>query len=315
MKYTQFGSTGLNVSKICLGTWGIGGAGWDTYSDESRMDAIKAALDCGINFIDTAPAYNGGRAEQYIGETLHRLGVRKEVIISTKCGNEFIDGKYIRSGEPAKIFRECEQSLRNLQTDYIDVCVIHWPDTTVPFEETLDALNTLKKQGKILHIGVSNFSKEQMEEARKYADIEVYQPQFSMVDRDWEQQIRWAHDLGTGIMSYGTLGGGILTGKYRTLENYAPDDSRSRFYPYFREPLFSKAMELLTVLDDISAERGVTQAQVALNWTMDKPFIDSCICGSQSRDKIEANCKVFDWSLTEDETRRLDEAAAVFAAK
>ena len=93
MKYTKFGKTGIEVSKMCLGTWGIGGAGWDNYSDESRMDAIKAALDCGINFIDTAPAYNAGKAEQYVGETLHKLGARKEVVISTKCGNEFIDGK------------------------------------------------------------------------------------------------------------------------------------------------------------------------------------------------------------------------------
>ena len=96
MEYTEFGKTQLHVSRMCLGTWGIGGAGWDSYSDESRMDAIKAAVDCGINFIDTAPAYNGGRAEQYIGEVVHKLGVRKEVILATKCGNEFINGKFIK---------------------------------------------------------------------------------------------------------------------------------------------------------------------------------------------------------------------------
>ena len=112
MKYTEFGKTGIEVSKMCLGTWGIGGAGWDNYSDESRMDAIKAALDCGINFIDTAPAYNAGKAEQYVGETLHKLGARKEVVISTKCGNEFIDGKYVRCGSADKILRECDESLQ-----------------------------------------------------------------------------------------------------------------------------------------------------------------------------------------------------------
>ena len=154
MEYTEFGKTQLRVSRMCLGTWGIGGAGWDSYSDESRMDAIKAAVDCGINFIDTAPAYNGGRAEQYIGEVVHKLGVRKEVILATKCGNEFINGKYVRCGSADKIMRECEESLRNLKTDYIDVYLVHWPDPNVPMEETMDALNTLKKQGKILHIGV-----------------------------------------------------------------------------------------------------------------------------------------------------------------
>ena len=177
MKYTKFGKTGIEVSKMCLGTWGIGGAGWDNYSDESRMDAIKAALDCGINFIDTAPAYNAGKAEQYVGETLHKLGARKEVVISTKCG-----------------------------TDYIDVYLVHWPDPNVPMEETMDALNQLKKQGKILHAGVSNFTKEQMEEANKYCEIKAYQPQFSMVDRDNEELIRWAHAQDMGVMTYGTLG-------------------------------------------------------------------------------------------------------------
>lgn len=124
MEYTEFGKTQLRVSRMCLGTWGIGGAGWDSYSDESRMDAIKAAVDCGINFIDTAPAYNGGRAEQYIGEVVHKLGVRKEVILATKCGNEFINGKYVRCGSADKIMRECEESLRNLKTDYIDVYLV-----------------------------------------------------------------------------------------------------------------------------------------------------------------------------------------------
>ena len=131
---------------------------------------------------------------------------------------KFINGKYVRCGSADKIMRECEESLRNLKTDYIDVYLVHWPDPNVPMEETMDALNTLKKQGKILHIGVSNFTKEQMEEAEKYCAIEAYQPQYSMVDRKWEQLIRWACAQEMGVMTYGTLGGGILTGKYRELE-------------------------------------------------------------------------------------------------
>ena len=282
MEYTEFGKTQLRVSRMCLGTWGIGGAGWDSYSDESRMDAIKAAVDCGINFIDTAPAYNGGRAEQYIGEVVHKLG--------------------------DKIMRECEESLSNLKTDYIDVYLVHWPDPNVPMEETMDALNTLKKQGKILHIGVSNFTKEQMEEAEKYCAIEAYQPQYSMVDRKWEQLIRWACAQEMGVMTYGTLGGGILTGKYRELKEYGVDDNRNRFYPYFKEPLFSKVMLLLRTMDQISEERNVPLSQIALNWTLQRPFISSCIIGAQSRDKIEENCKVFEWKLSDDEMQLLEQA-------
>ena len=308
MEYTEFGKTRLHVSRMCLGTWGIGGAGWDHYSDETRMDAIKAAVDCGINFIDTAPAYNGGRAEQYIGQVLQKLGVRKEVILSTKCGNEFINGKYIRCGAANKIIRECEESLHNLKTDYIDVYLVHWPDSNVPMEETMDALNTLKKQGKILHIGVSNFTKEQIEEAEKYCDIEVYQPQYSMVDRNEEQLIQWAYAQKIGVMTYGTLGGGILTGKYRELKEYGVNDNRKRFYPYFKEPLFSKVMILLKTMDQISMERNVPLTQIALNWALQKPFISSCIMGAQSRDKIEENCKVFEWELSSDEIHLLEQA-------
>ena len=306
MKYTKFGKTGIEVSKMCLGTWGIGGAGWDNYSDESRMDAIKAALDCGINFIDTAPAYNAGKAEQYVGETLHKLGARKEVVISTKCGNEFIDGKYVRCGSADKILRECDESLQNLKTDYIDIYLVHWPDPDVELEETIDAVSTLKKEGKILHAGVSNFSKEQIEEAQKYCKIEAFQPQYSLADRKDEKLIRWAHEQGLGIMTYGTLGGGILTGNYRKLRTFEQTDSRNRFYPYFKEPLFSKAMELLTIMDQIAEERNVSLAQIAEKWVIQKRFVSSCIIGAQSRARVEENCRNLQWELTDNEIRRLE---------
>ena len=308
MQYQEFGKTGLRVSKLCLGTWGIGGAGWDSYSDESRMDAIKAALECGINFIDTAPAYNAGKAECYVGETLNKLKKRKEVVISTKCGNKFVDGKYLRCGSKESILKQCDESLKNLKTDYIDIYLVHWPDPDVELEETIDAVSTLKKEGKILHAGVSNFSKEQIEEAQKYCKIEAFQPQYSLADRKDEKLIRWAHEQGLGIMTYGTLGGGILTGNYRKLRTFEQTDSRNRFYPYFKEPLFSKVMLLLRTMDQISEERNVPLSQIALNWTLQRPFISSCIIGAQSRDKIEENCKVFEWRLSDDEMQLLEQA-------
>ena len=149
---------------------------------------------------------------------------------------------------------------------------------------------------------------EQMEEANKYCEIEAYQPQFSMVDRDNEELIRWAHAQDMGVMTYGTLGGGILTGKYRELKEYGVDDNRNRFYPYFKEPLFSKVMLLLRTMDQISVERNVPLSQIALNWTLQRPFISSCIIGAQSRDKIEENCKVFEWKLSDDEMQLLEQA-------
>lgn len=306
MQYQEFGKTGLRVSKICLGTWGIGGAGWDSYSDESRMDAIKAALECGINFIDTAPAYNAGKAECYVGETLNKLKKRKEVVISTKCGNKFVDGKYLRCGSKESILKQCDESLKNLKTDYIDIYLVHWPDPDVELEETIDAVSTLKKEGKILHAGVSNFSKEQIEEAQKYCKIEAFQPQYSLADRKDEKLIRWAYEQGLGIMTYGTLGGGILTGNYRKLRTFEQTDSRNRFYPYFKEPLFSKAMELLTIMDQIAEERNVSLAQIAEKWVIQKRFVSSCIIGAQSRARVEENCRNLQWELTDNEIRRLE---------
>lgn len=306
MQYQEFGKTGLKVSKLCLGTWGIGGAGWDSYSDESRMDAIKAALECGINFIDTAPAYNAGKAECYIGETLNKLKKRREVVISTKCGNKFVDGKYLRCGSKESILKQCDESLKKLKTDYIDIYLVHWPDPDVELEETIDAVSTLKKEGKILHAGVSNFSKEQIEEAQKYCEIEAFQPQYSLADRKDEKLIRWAYEQGLGIMTYGTLGGGILTGNYRELRTFEQTDSRNRFYPYFKEPLFSKAMELLTVMDQIAEERNVSLAQIAEKWVLQKRFVSSCIIGAQSRARVEENCRNLQWELTDNEIRRLE---------
>lgn len=306
MQYQEFGKTSLRVSKLCLGTWGIGGAGWNSYSDESRMDAIKAALECGINFIDTAPAYNAGKAECYVGETLNKLKKRREVVISTKCGNKFVDGKYLRCGSKESILKQCDESLKNLKTDYIDIYLVHWPDPDVELEETIDAVSTLKKEGKILHAGVSNFSKEQIEEAQKYCKIEAFQPQYSLADRKDEKLIRWAYEQGLGIMTYGTLGGGILTGNYRKLRIFEQTDSRNRFYPYFKEPLFSKAMELLTIMDQIAEERNVSLAQIAEKWVIQKRFVSSCIIGAQSRARVEENCRNLQWELTDNEIRRLE---------
>ena len=230
MRYKKFGKTGMNVSEIALGTWGIGGAGWDDNPEATRLDAIRAAVENGINFIDTAPAYNSGEAERVIGKALKEMGCRQDVIVTTKCGNFYMgNGVYVRDGHRDKIIGQCEESLRNLQTDYIDLMLIHWPDPNTPFEETMGALNDLKAQGKILHVGVSNFSQAQMEEANQYCEIEAFQPQYSMVNRSGEELIRWAADQNMGIMTYGSLGGGILTGAFRELTTFAATDSRNRF--------------------------------------------------------------------------------------
>lgn len=309
MEFSTLGKTGLCVSQLTLGTWGIGGAGWDHYPDEVRTDAIRAAIESGINYIDTAPAYNAGKAERYIGKTLEEAGLRDRVLIATKCGNRFINGQYVRSGKPENIFAECEDSLRNLRTDHIDVMLVHWPDPTVPFEETFGALSGLKEEGKIRHIGVSNFSKEQILEVRKTVDIEVLQLQFSMLNQDNEELLKWAHSEGIGTMAYGALAGGILTGRYRTVETYEAADSRNRFYgKFFQEPYFSRVMRLLEIMQPIAEAHGSTLSATALNWARRKNYVDTCIVGTQERERVEANARALQWQLTAEESTVLDTA-------
>lgn len=310
MDKVRFGRTEMMVTPITLGTWGIGGAGWDPNSDETRLDAIAAAVECGINFIDTAPAYNAGAAERYIGKALEDMGkdVRDHIFIATKCANAFIDGQYVRSGRGDLILKQCEESLQNLRTDYIDLMIVHWPDPVVPYEETFGALNRLKEEGCIRHIGVSNFSLEQLQRALRCADVEALQLQFSMVNQDNMEVLRWAHDHDLGVMTYGSLGGGILTGRYRTLKTYETMDNRNRFYPYFREPLFSRVMELLDLMQPVADRHRVTLAQVAINWSRQKSFVDTSIFGAQTRERILSNVSCLDWSLTEEEMQALDRA-------
>ncbi len=299
----------MTVSEMTLGAWGMGGVGWDVYDEETRLDAVKTAAECGINLIDTAPAYNAGASEQFIGRALKKLGLRKEMQISTKCGNVFIDGSYVRDGRYDKILEQCDQSLKNLQTDYVDVMLVHWPDPKVELEETMDALNRLKKEGKILHIGVSNFSIEQIKQVRAVAEVEVLQPHYSMVFREQEDILRYAAGENMGVMTYGSLGGGILTGKYRELREFAPSDSRNRFYKHFKEPMFSKVQELLKVMDQISADNeGMPLSQIALNWSSSRSFISTCIVGAQTKDKVLQNTAAFERTLSQEDLDRLDEA-------
>ena len=206
--------------------------------------------------------------------------------------------------------RLCEQSLTNLGTDYIDLMIIHWPDNehNAPIEETMDALTLLKSQGKIRHVGLSNFDKTLIEEALKYGEILALQPEYSMVNRNSETLMTWTHSRGIANMTYGSLGGGILTGAIRELPNFEPDDMRMTFCDYFKEPKFSKVMKLLETLDDIANNNNATVAQVAINWNAQKEFVNTTICGVRNRKEALDNCAGFGWNLTSDEINSINEA-------
>ena len=193
--------------------------------------------------------------------------------------------------------------------DYIDILLLHWPDPKVSLEETFGAMNRLKEQGIIGHIGASNLTKDQMIEAEQYTEIEVYQPHFSMLTQENEETIRWAHEKGIGVMAYGSLGGGLLTGRYRTVETYETMDNRNRFYGrFFQEPFFSRVMLLLEDMQAIADRHKAAVSEVALNWSRQKPYSDTCIVGAQKRSRVESNVKCLDWNLTAEEMDMLDAA-------
>ena len=310
MEYTTFGNTGLKVSKLCFGTWGIGGAGWDEYSEEVRLDALHEALEQGINFFDTAPAYNTGAAEKLIGRVLEESGKRKDCVIATKCGNDFIDGKYVRNGSGAYIKEQIERSLEYLRTDYIDIYLMHWPDPSVPLEDTFGALQELREAGKVHFIGVCNHTAEQLAAANKVCPLDVSQEQFSMLVQSKVPTLRAAAEQGMGTMAYGALGGGMLTGRYRTLETYEEMDSRNRFYPFFREPGFSKAMNLLTRLDRIAAECGTSLPQLTLRWTMEQDFVSVVLFGAQMAERVRTNVRALSLRLSPEKIAAIDRAIA-----
>ena len=313
MRYKQFGQTDMNVSALTVGTWAIGGANWGEVHKSDSIRAIHAMLDHGVNSIDTAPGYNFGESERVVGEALK--GRRDKVYITTKTGvyNDEKEG-FVKDCRKETVFRLCEESLKNLQTDYIDLMVIHWPDIqhNTPFEETMDALNTLKKEGKIRYIGVSNFDQAQIEEVKKYGEISAFQPPYSMVNRSQEELMKWTCADGIANMTYGSLGAGILTGAIRELPNFAPDDMRLVFYDFFKEPKFSKVMQLLNVLDEIAAAHNAPVAQVAVNWNDRKEFVHTSLCGVRNEEEAVENCSGFEWELSDDEMKQIDNAIAMY---
>lgn len=307
MRYRHFKNADVDVSTLAVGTWAIGGGNYGAVDRTESIQAIRKMIDCGVNLVDTAPVYGNGASEMIVGEALKGIP-RDKVLISTKCG--LVTSVYGRGGRNASyknIMREVQSSLQNLQTDYIDFYFVHWPDLDTPIDETMAALETLRKMGKIRFIGVSNFSKEQILEAEKFGKIDVQQPPYSMVNRSFTDLIQWGYEKGIDSMTYGSLGSGILVGAIRTLPDFDAGDIRMTFYDFFKEPKFSKVMELLKVMDVISENRGKPLAQIAINWSTQKDYIGTALVGVRNEQEAVENCAGLDWELMPEEIATLDQ--------
>ena len=311
MRYKHFKNAGADISALTVGTWGIAGANsagvsWGDVDTKESIAAVRRMVENGVNMVDTAPIYGEGHSEEVVGQALK--GIRDKVYLTTKFGSyiNHFTGTSVRDCKYNTVEREIDESLKRLQTDYIDFYVMHWPDVNTPIEETMAAVNMLKEKGKIRFIGMSNSPKELIMEAQKYAKIDVIQPPFSMVNQTERELMEWAETQGIGTMTYGSLGAGILTGAIRECPEYDPKDMRLVFYPFFKEPTFSKIMELLTTLDAIAEEHEKPVAQVSINWSTQKSFVSTALTGVNTPAQADENCSAFDWELTEEEIARID---------
>jgi aryl-alcohol dehydrogenase-like predicted oxidoreductase len=277
----------------------MGGWMWGGADQRESIATIHAALDQGINLIDTAPVYGFGVSEETVGAALE--GVRSQAVIATKTGVEWRDGKVYRNATRARIMREIDDSLRRLRTDYIDIYQVHWPDPLVPVEETAEAMRALYEQGKIRAIGVSNFSVAQMQRFREVAPLHVLQPPYNLFERAVEAEIlpySRANDIVT--LGYGALCRGMLSGRMRPDTRFQGDDLR-RIDPKFRAPRYAQYLDAVRRLDELAQRRFHRRViHLAVRWMLDQG-ISVALWGGRRPDQVEATRGVGGWSLNADD--------------
>ena len=315
MEYRQLGKSDLKISSIGLGCWAIGGWWWGGTDVADSIAAIQKALDVGINFIDTAPAYGWGLSEEIVGRALE--GCRDRAVVATKCGlvwdrecGQFhfeSEGKRVyRCGRKELILRDVETSLQRLRTDRIDLFQVHWPDPTTPFEETMEALTTLLDQGKIRAIGVSNFTVEMHLQCLKRGPVHSSQPRYNMLDRKIEKDVLpFCRKRKIGVVAYSPIEQGILTGKVTLDRRLAPGDYRAT-RPWFQENNRRRALAFLDRIRPIADGHGKSLAQLAIAWVVAQPGVTSAIVGARRPDQVADNAGAADWRLTDEELKQID---------
>ncbi|MFT8698189.1 general stress protein [Acetobacter orientalis] len=291
------------ASRIALGTWAIGGSMWGGPDDENAARTIDKALDLGINVIDTAPVYGFGHSEDVIGRALE--GKRDRVILATKVGLNWQDGKVFRDSRPARIAQEVEDSLRRLRTDHIDLYQVHWPDPKTPIEETARALEKLVKAGKVRALGVSNFSPEQMDEFAQFAPLATIQPPYNLFERDIEKDVLpYAVKNNLAVLAYGPLCRGLLSGRMTAERQFEGDDLR-RTDPKFQQPRFGQYLKAVEDLKAIANKHNKSMLALAIRWVLDKgPTI--ALWGARKPEQISGIDDAFGWKLDEADLKAID---------
>jgi aryl-alcohol dehydrogenase-like predicted oxidoreductase len=319
MRTRRLGQTELELTVIGLGTWAIGGPweiGWGPQDDNESIPTILAAIEAGINWIDTAPIYGCGHSEEVIGKAIKELGERP--IIATKCGLLW-DEQHRKVGclEGESIISECEASLRRLGIERIDLYQMHWPGPDEQIEEAWEAMVRLAEQGKIRFVGVSNFSVSQLQQVRRIHPVASLQPPYSMITRAAENELfGYCWDNGIGVVCYSPMQKGLLTGKFsaRRVAGLAPDDHRRRDRN-FLEPKLSANLKLVDRLKPIAQRNGITLAQLAIAWVLRRQEVTAAIVGARRADQIQETVAAGDIELSPEDLSDIEQLLKEHAKK
>lgn len=315
MEFRQLGGAGLRVPALSFGTATFGGAGdyyraWGTTSVAEATRLVDICLDAGVNLFDTANSYSRGRAEEVLGASI--AGRRHQVIIASKATFPVGDGPNDFGSSRPALIRACEDSLRRLDTEYLDIYYIHGFDATTPVDETLRALDDLMRSGKIRYIGCSNFSgwhlmkSLSLSERHGWARYVVHQAYYSLVSREYEWELMpLAIDQHVGTVVWSPLAGGALSGKLRRGQP-VPEDTRTGQLGLERAGDIGRLYDIVDVLEEIAAEEGRPVAQVALNWVMQRPTVCSVVIGARTEDQLRENLGAGEWTLSAAQVARLD---------
>jgi aryl-alcohol dehydrogenase-like predicted oxidoreductase len=310
MDHIKIAGLPFDASRIGLGTWAIGGWLWGGTEESDAISTIHAALDNGINLIDTAPVYGFGRSEELVGKALQG-GRREGAIIATKVGLDWSSGKILRNSTPARLRQELEDSLRRLKTDVIDIYQVHWPDASVPFEETARTLDGFRREGKIRAIGVSNFSPEQMDRFRRGAPLAAIQPPYNLFEREIEKDVLpYAERNDLVVLAYGALCRGLLSGKITAETQFKGDDLR-KTDPKFRQPRLGQYLAAVERLDRFARERyAKTMLALAVRWVLDRGDKIVALWGARRPDQLAPVEDVMGWTLDDAAMQEIDRILA-----